>query len=357
MITLRAPERYVNEFDALKDAGKYISEYGRKVYVIAGNTAWEKVKDDLEKSFEEWKIKYAFKIMDGYPGREKIKQYSQDAYKERAEVIVGAGGGKICDITKAVGDYLNLPVITIPTIAATCACWASRSILYKDDGDFDHVQWNRNSPKLVIADTKVLKEAPKRYLAAGIMDTYAKWYEFEPLISKNRYDAALRQNVAVSRAAFDVLREVGPLAMEKDVDDEVFKLVTDAILFLAGAAGSYSSGKVYRGAAHPFYFSSTRIKESRHLLHGEKVAFGLLFQFLLEGRAVKFIGDYLNDLKFYGHTEIPRDWNRAASDAVINGISELLWLEWKEVMSNFASSEQEIEHALNGACDLLEANR
>ena len=43
------------------------------------------------------------------------------AQKHKANVIVGVGGGKSIDAAKQAAADLGLPVVCIPTIAATCA--------------------------------------------------------------------------------------------------------------------------------------------------------------------------------------------------------------------------------------------
>lgn len=355
MLIIKSPELYINEFGILKEAGKYITAYGKKAFLIAGRTAWKSVRDELEKSLQASGIEYNVKIMEGYPTYERVKSFASDAYQYQADVVVGIGGGKICDVAKAVGNFRNVPLVMIPTIPATCACWAARSILYTEDGNFDFIQWNKTNTKLILADTGVLMKAPKRYLASGIVDTLAKWYEFEPLIATSKNDVILRQDVAIAELAFRILKELGGKAMKNQVSEDEQKQIIDAIIFLAGATGSFSSGKAYRGLAHPYYFTSTRIPESRYLLHGEKVAFGLLVQFLLANKDKEFIDDYLNDLVTYQILDTPKDWNTADTDKTIHDIAELLMKEWPVLVEKgFVNSAEEAEKAIHEASTIIE---
>lgn len=324
MLKIKAPDTYINEYGALKKAGEYISEYGRRAFIIAGKTAWSKVEPILSNSLNEHLISFDITVMDGYPTYDKVKEYSDQAFTMQADMVIGVGGGKICDMAKAVGNHRNIPVVMIPTVPATCACWAARSIIYKDDGDFDLQLWNAQNSRLVIADTGILKDAPVRYLASGIMDTFAKWYEFEPLIERDRTDIVLRQDVAIARLAYDLLKDFGFRAYDKTADDEEFRQVIDAIIFLAGASGSFANGAAYRGFAHSYYYASTRIPESRHLLHGEKVAFGLLVQFILSGENEAFIKEYLADIKHYGIVDTPLDWGKDDPGPAIRKIAGAL---------------------------------
>ena len=324
MLKIKAPDTYINEYGILKEAGKYISEYGRNAFIIAGRTAWSKVEPVLSKSLKEHLISFDLTVMEGYPTYEKIIEYADQAFVKKADIIIGIGGGKICDMAKAVGNHRNIPVVMIPTVPATCACWAARSIIYKEDGDFDLQLWNTQNSRLVIADTGILKEAPARYLASGIMDTFAKWYEFEPLIKRDKTDIVLRQDVAIAKLAYDLLKEFGLKAYDKTADDEEFKQVIDAIIFLAGACGSFANGEAYRGFAHSYYYASARIPESRYQLHGEKVAFGLVAQFILNGEKGSFLREYLEDIKHYGILDTPKDWKSDDPHRSVRKIAESL---------------------------------
>jgi glycerol dehydrogenase len=67
---------------------------------------------------------------------------------------------------------------------------------------------------------------------------------------------------------------------------------------LAGLAGSIKGSVPYGGLAHPFYNNSTKIHETHHLLHGEKVTFGLLVQLILENRDEKEIIEFVQWMQF-----------------------------------------------------------
>ena len=49
------------------------------------------------------------------------------------EAIVAVGGGKVADLGKAL-HKMALPVIILPTLAATCAPCTPLSVMYREDG-------------------------------------------------------------------------------------------------------------------------------------------------------------------------------------------------------------------------------
>ena len=99
-----------------------------------------------------------------------IERLAVLAIEQQAEVLIGAGGGKALDTVKAVGAQLGLPVITVPTIAATCAAVTPLTIRYDDNGNFFDIFPLPQAPAAVIIDSELLAAAcplagrgPRRY--------------------------------------------------------------------------------------------------------------------------------------------------------------------------------------------------
>ncbi|MBK0031217.1 iron-containing alcohol dehydrogenase family protein [Erwinia sp. S43] len=286
MLTIKAPEQYLNQPDLLSQAGEHISRYGKRAFIITGQTAFEQVGGTLTASLGEQRIAHQTVTLSGYPTRRIIELFSQQAKDFTADVIIAIGGGRVCDTAKVVGDRLGLPVVAVPTIAATCAAWAAVSILYDEEGDFDAVHLNRRSPVLVLADTRVILAAPARYTHAGVLDTLAKWYETEPNHTPDVHSLTLPQMIHTARLAFDVLSRQARQAIEEGQRGVITQAgldTVDAIIYLAGQVGTLHDGRYFGGFAHPYYQASTRLAHTRYRLHGDKVALGLLTQFVISG--------------------------------------------------------------------------
>jgi glycerol dehydrogenase len=298
MLQIKSPEIYINEENAIKKTGEYIKDYGKKALVIWSKTSKEKVEKDLVKSLKQLQIESDVILFSGFPTLSKAKEYAKGAIDKECEVIIAVGGGRVQDVSKATGTFANLPVVAIPTIAATCASWAAVSIIYNDEGDFEQFLANKNSPKVVIVDSSIITEAPIRFLKAGIVDTMAKWYETVPGITGEKDGFSLQISVNGAKVAFDFLTKEGVHVIEKSenkiVDEDVIKTI-DSIFYLAGFVGSFVGEKAYSGFAHPFYHASRRIKETHHRLHGEMVAFGLITQLVLEKKEEKVIANTIRE--------------------------------------------------------------
>ena len=81
--------------------------------------------------------------------------------------MVGVGGGKIMDLAKSIAHMAELPVVNIPTQAATCAAYTPMSVMYTEEGaaygtvggNFYHDY----EVSAVIIDETVMIHQPPRY--------------------------------------------------------------------------------------------------------------------------------------------------------------------------------------------------
>ncbi|WP_238915566.1 iron-containing alcohol dehydrogenase family protein [Clostridium sp. YIM B02555] len=287
MSLIQTPYEYVNEPNIISEAGNYVKGLGKNALIIGGKTALSITENNITKSFEENNIIFTIKEFSGYPTEKVIATFSELGKEQKIDVVIGIGGGRVLDTTKAVGNRLNIPIVAIPTIAATCASWAAVSIIYDEDGNQVDFFDTQKSANLILADTKILVEAPDRYLKAGIIDTLAKWYESEPNLKNHNDSLQLKIQTEVAKLGFNILLEKSNKYFNsKDRKDNLndFKQIVDSIILIAGLVNSIKSNEFYGGIAHPFYNSTTKIPETRNKLHGEKVAFGILTQLVLEGK-------------------------------------------------------------------------
>jgi glycerol dehydrogenase len=295
MITVKAPTVYVHEANILEQSGSRIAQLGQHALIIAGESALKAVQPYLLPSLEEHNVKFHVQWFHGEVTTGQIDTFTQQAFDLDVDLIIGVGGGKVLDLSKAVAEQSQLPIVTVPTIAATCAAWSALTVLYDEQGQSAGYRPLRRSPNLVLADPHILASAPRRYLAAGIGDTLVKWHEFAVNLSGNATSLTLRNSVSTAKLALDIL-ETHAIDVYESTDTTgstpQFRDVADAIIVLAGLVGSISDGSLHAAIAHGLHDSLTKLPETHASLHGEKVAFGLFTQWILEGKA----GDDLHEL-------------------------------------------------------------
>jgi glycerol dehydrogenase len=83
----------------------------------------------------------------------------------------------VLDTARAVAADLALPVVNCPTIASSDAPCSALSVVYTDEGVVEQYRIYRRNPDLVLVDTEVIAKSPARFLAAGMGDALATWFE------------------------------------------------------------------------------------------------------------------------------------------------------------------------------------
>lgn len=354
MITIKTPNKYINEPNILKSAGGYIAKLGKHALIVGGKTALSVLDTEFFESLENSDISYVIKEFQGYPTNNAIGEIHSLAAEVKAHIIIGVGGGRVLDTVKAAGEKGDLPVVTIPTIGATCAAWSALTVLYDKTGKEIGYDILENSPKLILADTKIIAEAPVRYLNAGVADTIVKWYEFAPYAEKDYDDFSLRIGLNTSKLALEILERSAVRAAEDSENKEVTEAVTEvvnSIIVLAGLIGSISAGKYRAALAHAIHNSLTAIPDAHKSLHGEKVIFGLIVQFILEDKPQKEID---NLISFLNALNLPVTLEQLGiKEDISNNISKIasgveLTYEALEKL-NFKVSSELIEDAIRKA--------
>jgi glycerol dehydrogenase-like iron-containing ADH family enzyme len=207
-------------------------------------------------------------------------QLKQLATAHQADLIIAVGGGKAMDTAKLVAYQLHLPIVTVPTSGATCAAWTALSNVYSEVGAFQYDVTLDRCPDLLVLDYDLIATAPRRTLVAGIGDAIAKWYEAS--VSSGSSDRTLLINaVQQARVLRDILFQKSAIALNTPGSD-IWQDVVDASVLMAGVTGGIGGAQCRTVAAHAVHNGLTHLAASHGMLHGEKVAYGILVQLRLE---------------------------------------------------------------------------
>lgn len=285
-----SPSRYVQGKGATAALGHEIKSLGLEgpVLIIAGKTVIGLLEPTWQKALDEAGLKYAVACFGGECSLEEIDRVQAAGRELGARTIVGAGGGKVLDTARAAAAGLGLPVVNCPTVASSDAPCSALSVIYSPQGEFQEYRFYRKNPDLVLVDTEVIAQAPPRLLVAGMGDALATWFEARTCVGahvKNmRGGTSTRTAAALAELCYQILLEDGPAALlaarSKAVTPALERLV-EANTLLSGL-GFESSGLA---AAHAVHNGLTVARGTHTYLHGEKVAFGLLVQLVMEGVA------------------------------------------------------------------------
>jgi len=213
---------------------------------------------------------------------EDISRIKNLMLKNNHDSLIAAGGGKVLDSGKYIANLLNIPCITVPLSASTCAGWTALSNIYTKHGQFIKDVALKSCPKILIYDHKFIQTAPSRTLASGIADALAKWYE-SSLTSSKIDDGLVQQAIQISRVLRDQLLIDGESAFKAGFEkNPSWRNTIEACGLTAGLIGGIGGEKCRTAAAHAIHNAITQIIDPNKFLHGEIVGVGLLLQLRLE---------------------------------------------------------------------------
>jgi len=275
-----APAQVVRGFGAIEQVGDQIAHLGSRPLMVGGDRSLDVVKSRLKSVFKSHSLQSA-KATYGRDCSEKTLENLRKAVTDhQADFIIGVGGGKALDAAKLLAHQCKVPIVTIPTSAATCAAWTALSNIYSEQHAFLYDVGLVRCPDLLVLDYDLVATAPQRTLIAGIGDAIAKWYEAS--VSSGHSDKTLLiAAVQQARVLRDILFQKSEAALKNPLGSE-WQEVVDASVLMAGVIGGIGGAQCRTVAAHAVHNGLTHLLESHHALHGEKVAFGILVQLRLE---------------------------------------------------------------------------
>lgn len=321
---LGSPNAYIHEPGILHKAGEWIGQYGKSVFIITGDKSWESCGERIVKSLEEKGLRYEVHKYRGECSYEEVERLQELAAAD-IDLICGVGGGKVLDTAKAVANNSGKPFVAVPTLAATCAAVANLSIMYTEDGVYIEFPVFMKGTLLCLVDTEVIAKSPARYLGAGIADTLAKWIEAPMAASGKKHNLPTVGGLQMAKFCYDTLLQFSAQAMkdiQQGVHSEALQHVIDANILFSGMVAGLGEDNCRSAAAHAIHNGLTVIPETHHAYHGEKVAYGILVQLVLENKDQQEIDEML---KFYKEIGLPYRLERLGIDR------ELSEEEWSEI--------------------------
>ncbi|MEM8806003.1 MAG: iron-containing alcohol dehydrogenase family protein [Cyanobacteria bacterium P01_G01_bin.38] len=273
-----APAQVVRGNGVLQQCGSLLTRFGQRPLLVGGNHTLAAARPFLQAALAEFEVAQASYHTDC--SESALASLHQALTRHGADFVIGVGGGKALDTAKLLAHQAQLPIVTIPTSAATCAAWTALSNVYSDAGAFLYDVGLPLCPNLLLLDYDLLATAPQRTLVAGIGDAIAKWYEAS--VSSGHSDQTLVIGaVQQARVLRDILFQKSVAALQTPGGD-AWREVVDASVLMAGVIGGMGGAQCRTVAAHAVHNGLTQLAASHGTLHGEKVAYGILVQLRLE---------------------------------------------------------------------------
>ncbi len=279
-----SPKRYVQKPGLLDELADFLPEFGRRPMILADET----VHAIIAPHFDRRRLPPRFTPYLARFGVEcsltEIARLEGMAADEHVDFIVGTGGGKAIDTARVVAQRLDLPLVTLPTSAATCSACSSLSVIYENGIRRDTLYGK--SAELVLVDSAVIAAAPARLLAAGMGDALVKFYEGCPTFEKTAgpppslqaaYNLSVQIRDGILTRGLEAKRDVDAGRVTPAVEE-----IIEANILMAGVIGGIGGATFRVALAHGLLYGMTVLPAVRRHLHGEMVSYGLIVQLCLE---------------------------------------------------------------------------
>ena len=263
----QSPGRYVQGKGIVSSIAEETERLGSHALIIADEVVWNITEEKIKESFSA----------------NNNVDFEYEVFKGESS---GLGGGKALDTGKAVAFELKASVIDFASTASMDAPTAAVSVIYNEDGSFSGYEFYPKNPDTVIVDSEIVAQAPVRLFASGMSDGLATLIEVESTLRRQGqnmfHGKPTLASLAIAQKCEEVIFEYGYSAytsVEKHIVTPQVDAVIEANTLLSGLG--FENGGL--AGAHAIHNGFTALEgDIHHLTHGEKVAYGILVQLVLE---------------------------------------------------------------------------
>lgn len=303
LIVRGAPQEYECRENAWQGLEEHLNKRGlTNLLVLHGKNSWEAAKPYFP-SLGNFTLHFYY-----YGGEctdQKSEEFAEYIKEKQIDGIIAVGGGKVSDLGKATANRTNLPILILPTLASTCAACTPLSVIYHEDGSMDRYDVYSRANALVLIEPEIILHSPIDLMVAGIGDTLAKWYEAEPMIAQLAFQPMEIQIAEfAAKKARDILLVDSYQALEAMKNKEInpaFLNILETNILLAGMVGGFGDDYGRTSGAHSIHDALTMLPSSHEHLHGNKVAYSILVQLVIEEKS----DEIQQLLPFYEKLQLP----------------------------------------------------
>lgn len=283
------PEMYVQRSGEVARLGAHVAALGRTALFVMDAIFEQSHGAEIARDLGERGVGVHIERFGGECSAPEVERLVARGRGGGSDVVVSFGGGKAADTAKLVALELGARLVIVPTIASTDAPCSAVAVRYTVGGEVDRIFNLPRHPDRVIVDPALIAKAPVRFLVAGIGDALSTWFEARSnreTRSRNYigdgYHASLAA-LAIARQCHETLMRDGLAAIASAQAGRVTPALENVI-----EANTLLSGLGFENcgcsAAHGIHNGMTALHQTHGLMHGEKVAFGVLVLLVLEGR-------------------------------------------------------------------------
>ncbi|MEM1986013.1 MAG: NAD(P)-dependent glycerol-1-phosphate dehydrogenase [Nitrososphaeria archaeon] len=258
--------------NVLEKLGEFIEKVceAKRVLIVTDEKLKELYGKKIEESLKMNTVLFWEIVMNA--DFENVRRVETKIKEEKANLIIGMGGGTCIDVAKLSAYESKTPFISVPTNAAHDGI-ASPFASIKDSGKPYSIV--SSSPIGVLADIEIISSAPIRYFRSGCGDLIAKvtavkdWQLARD--EKGEYYGEYAASLALLSADV-IIRNSEKI---KFAPKEKVRDVVEALISAGVAAGIAGSSRPCSGSEHLFSHALDVIAPGKGL-HGEKCGIGTI---------------------------------------------------------------------------------
>ena len=291
---MELPRRILIGNDVIYQLGSFIRDLNDKtsiVAVISGNTVKARVGKECVEALDSSSLKHKW-IETPNASMNYINSAQSLVRKEQPNYIVGVGGGRSVDVAKMISFNLNIPFISVPTSASHDGISSPFVSIRGRDKPYS---LKAHAPIGVIADTKLISEAPYRLQASGCGDligkiTAVKDWELAR-DDNNEYFGSYAANLA-NMSAKIIIENSSKLSCRANI-----RTIVEALISAGVASCIAGSSRPCSGSEHLFSHALEYVAKTNCGLHGERVGIGTIMMSKIHGLDHAVITKTLQNIK------------------------------------------------------------
>ena len=289
--------RFRMEADLLERCAEEILRFGRRPLLVCDDNSHAVAFDKIAASLAAAGAEVRELRHNGFCCRDDALACAEAGALDGVDIVLGCGGGVICDFSKCIAHLAGAPLVTIPTSSAQCSAYTPIAVCYSREGRYVSTSHFPGEIALALLDTTVLSRQPARLLAAGALDAMAKkielafWTQLDGMAPAGAAGASAASGIAAAISDFiyddlDAKVDAALADLAKGEPTPVLRDVFFDSIVGAGIVSGIAGGSKQVALAHRFYFFARQRdpETGRRFTHGELVAVGLVMQHAYNGR-------------------------------------------------------------------------
>jgi glycerol-1-phosphate dehydrogenase [NAD(P)+] len=292
---MELPRKILVGDNLISELGNFIRDINNgisEVVIISGESVKNNFENKIRESLDFYGIKNYWFIRKE-ASFDAVSKITAEIEKLKLDLILGIGGGKSVDVGKMIAYSIKKPYISIPTSASHDGI--SSPFVSLKGSDKPH-SIKVNTPIGVLADIKLISEAPRRLLSSGCGDLIGKLTAVKDweLARDDKDEYFGTYSAHLAKLSADIIMNK---SKELLINETGVRTIIEALISAGVAAGIAGSSRPCSGSEHLFSHAIEYITNGKCGLHGERVGLGTIIMARLHDMDFEAIRSVLENVK------------------------------------------------------------